>query len=67
VSAEKALARLRELVAEIAEAEERATDLRAELRVTIMAAREAGLSQAAIGRELGISRQRVRQILDKPE
>ncbi|MBD0347977.1 MAG: helix-turn-helix domain-containing protein [Thermoleophilia bacterium] len=48
-------------------AEQRLRDARAELRATIVAAHAHGTSFAAIARALGVTRQRVAQIVHGPD
>ena len=48
-------------------AEERLLRARAELRAAIVAAHEGGASLAAIARALGVTRQRVAQIAQRPD
>jgi hypothetical protein len=49
----------------VQQAEEGLTSARAELRMAIREASDAGISLSAIGRELGITRQRVKQLLEE--
>jgi DNA invertase Pin-like site-specific DNA recombinase len=59
----KRLQRLQRLAQRVTEADTRADELRAQLRQELADARAAGISIAAIARALGVSRQRVQQIL----
>jgi hypothetical protein len=58
------LARLQRAAQRVREFETGLTDARAELREAIRAAVDAGVSMSAVARELGITRQRVKQLLD---
>ena len=57
------LGRVVRTAAKVQSAEEALRAARRELREAIVAATDAGESQAALARSLGISRQRIRQIL----
>jgi hypothetical protein len=57
------LARVSRANAKVRRAEEALRVARAELRDTILAARESGESLAAIARAVGVTRQRIKQIV----
>jgi DNA-directed RNA polymerase sigma subunit (sigma70/sigma32) len=59
------LTRVRRASAKVQRAEEGVRAARKELREAILAARENGESLAAIARELGVTRQRVSQLLER--
>jgi hypothetical protein len=59
------LTRLQKAARRVQQAEEGLASARAELRVAIREASDAGISLSAIGRELGITRQRVKQLLEE--
>jgi DNA-directed RNA polymerase sigma subunit (sigma70/sigma32) len=61
----KALARLQKASQRVRQAESGLASARLELRVAIVASYEAGASMTAIGEVLGITRQRVKQLLDE--
>jgi DNA-directed RNA polymerase sigma subunit (sigma70/sigma32) len=59
------LSRVRRAAAKVDRAEESVRKARRELRAAIAAARTEGESLAAIARALGVSRQRVSQLLER--
>jgi hypothetical protein len=59
------MTRVRRASAKVHRAEESVRAARKELREAILAARENGESLAAIARELGVTRQRVSQLLER--
>jgi predicted XRE-type DNA-binding protein len=59
------LVRVRRAAAKVKTAEENVRRARRELRAAIAAARKNGESQAAIARALGVTRQRVSQLLER--
>jgi hypothetical protein len=63
---DKALRRLQRLSERLTAADARADTIRIELRQAMAAARAEGVSISAIARALGVSRQRVQQILRLP-
>jgi hypothetical protein len=64
---DSALARREEAAERVREAEQGLTSARYDLREAMRAARGAGASFSAIGRRLGITRQRVQRVLDEDE
>jgi DNA-directed RNA polymerase sigma subunit (sigma70/sigma32) len=63
--AANSLTRVRRASAKVQRAEENVRAARSELRAAILAARKDGESLAAIARALGVSRQRVSQLLER--
>jgi DNA-directed RNA polymerase sigma subunit (sigma70/sigma32) len=63
--ATKPLGEVRQAAAKVRRAEEAVVRARKELRSAIAAARENGESLAAIARTLGVTRQRVSQLLER--
>jgi hypothetical protein len=63
--AANSLTRVRRASAKVQRAEENVRVARSELRAAILAARKDGESLAAIARALGVSRQRVSQLLER--
>jgi hypothetical protein len=59
------LSRVRRAAAKVHRAEQTVREARRELRAAIAAARNEGESMAAIARALGVTRQRVSQLLER--
>ena len=59
------LRRLQRLSERVVEADAKATRLRAEFRSELAGAKESGVTISAMARALGVSRQRVQQILGR--
>jgi DNA-binding MarR family transcriptional regulator len=63
--AASSLSRVRRAAAKVQRAEQTVREARRELRAAIAAARNEGESMAAIARALGVTRQRVSQLLER--